>query len=148
MNKKLNFPAFEFRIEKISDKLMIFDVLRKKSVRLTPEEWVRQHLIRYLIEIRHYPKSMIKVESGLKYNTLLKRSDVLIFDQAGSPFMVIECKSPETKLDDNVVHQVAAYSRSLQVRYIGISNGLNHFCWEIDQKNRSTVSLDDFPEYS
>jgi type I site-specific restriction endonuclease len=148
MNKKLNFPSFEFRIEKIENKLMIFDVLRKKSVRLTPEEWVRQHLIRYLIEIRHYPKSMIKVESGLKYNTLLKRSDVLIFDQAGSPFMVIECKSPETKLDDNVVHQVAAYSRSLQVRYIGISNGLNHFCWEIDQKNRSTVSLDDFPEYS
>lgn len=148
MNKKLNFPSFKFRIEKIENKLMIFDVLRKKSVRLTPEEWVRQHLIRYLIEIRHYPKSMIKVESGLKYNTLLKRSDVLIFDQAGSPFMVIECKSPETKLDDKVIHQVAAYSRSLQVRYIGISNGLKHFCWKIDQKNRSTVSLDDFPEYS
>ena len=112
MNKKLNFPSFEFRIEKIGNKLMIFDVLRKKSVRLTPEEWVRQHLIRYLIDVRHYPKSMIKVESGLKYNTLLKRSDVLIFDQTGNPFMVIECKSPETILDDKVIHQVAAYSRS------------------------------------
>ena len=148
MNKKLNFPLFEFRIERNGNKLMIFDVLRKKSVRLTPEEWVRQHLIRHLIEIRNYPKSMIKVESGLKYNTLLKRSDVLIFDQAGHPFMVIECKSPETKLDDKVIHQVAANSRSLQVRYVGITNGLKHFCWRIDQKNRTTESLEDFPEYS
>ena len=147
MNKKLSFPSFEFRIEKINDKLMIFDVLRKKSVRLTPEERVRQHLIRYLIEYRQYPKSMIKVESGLKYNKLLKRSDILVFSQDGHPFMVIECKSPDLKLDDKVIHQVAAYSRSLQVKYIGISNGLKHYCWEIDQENQSTRSLEDFPEY-
>lgn len=138
---------FDFRIEKVDSKLVIFDVLRKKRVRLTPEEWVRQHLIRYLIEFRHYPKSMIKVESGLKYNTLLKRSDILIFDQAGSPYMVIECKSPDTKLNDKVIHQVAAYSRSLNVKYIGISNGLKHYCWEVDQNNQSTRGLDDFPKY-
>jgi type I site-specific restriction endonuclease len=147
MNKKLNFPSFEFRIEKIDDKLLIFDILRKKSVRLTPEEWVRQHLIRYLIDCRQYPKSMIKVESGLKYNRLLKRSDILVFGQDGTPFMVIECKSPDSKLDDKVIHQVAAYSRSLKVKYIGVSNGLKHYCWEIDQENQSTRSLDDFPEY-
>ncbi|MGD9328433.1 MAG: type I restriction enzyme HsdR N-terminal domain-containing protein [Cyclobacteriaceae bacterium] len=147
MNKKLSFPSFEFRIEKINDKLMIFDVLRKKSVRLTPEEWVRQHLIRYLIEYRQYPKSMIRVESGLKYDKLLKRSDILVFGQDGNPWMVIECKSPDTKLDDKVIHQVAAYSRSLQVKYIGISNGLKHYCWEIDQDKQSTRSLGDFPEY-
>ncbi len=147
MNKKLSFPSFEFRIEKINDKLMIFDVLRKKSVRLTPEEWVRQHLIRYLIDFRKYPKSMIKVESGLKYNKLVKRSDILVFGQDGTPFMVIECKSPESKLDDKVMHQVAVYSRSLRVKYIGISNGLKHYCWEIDQDSQSTRSLDDFPEY-
>jgi type I site-specific restriction endonuclease len=126
---------------------MIFDVLRKKSVRLTPEEWVRQHLIRYLIEYRQYPKSMIRVESGLKYDKLLKRSDILVFGQDGNPWMVIECKSPDTKLDDKVIHQVAAYSRSLQVKYIGISNGLKHYCWEIDQDKQSTRSLGDFPEY-
>ncbi len=147
MNKKLSFPSFEFRIEKINDKLMIFDVLRKKSVRLTPEEWVRQHLIRYLIEYRQYPKSMIRVESGLKYDKLLKRSDILVFGQDGNPWMVIECKSPDSKLDDKVIHQVAAYSRSLQVKYIGISNGLKHYCWEIDQDKQSTRSLGDFPEY-
>jgi type I site-specific restriction endonuclease len=147
MNQKLSFPSFEFQIEKINDKLMIFDVLRKKSVRLTPEEWVRQHLIRYLIEYRNYPRSMIKVESGLKYNKLLKRSDILVFDQDGNPFMVIECKSPDTKLDDKVIHQVAAYSRSLQVKYIGISNGLKHYCWEINQDKQSSRSLGDFPEY-
>jgi hypothetical protein len=126
---------------------MIFDVLRKKSVRLTPEEWVRQHLIRYLIEYRQYPKSMIRVESGLKYDKLLKRSDILVFGQDGNPWMVIECKSPDSKLDDKVIHQVAAYSRSLQVKYIGISNGLKHYCWEIDQDKQSTQSLGDFPEY-
>ena len=147
MNKKLSFPSFEFRIEKINDKLMIFDVLRKKSVRLTPEEWVRQHLIRYLIEYRQYPKSMIRVESGLKYDKLLKRSDILVFGQDGNPWMVIECKSPDSKLDDKVIHQVAAYSRSLQVKFIGISNGLKHYCWEIDQDKQSTRSLGDFPEY-
>jgi type I site-specific restriction endonuclease len=126
---------------------MIFDVLRKKSVRLTPEEWVRQHLIRYLIEYRQYPKSMIRVESGLKYDKLLKRSDILVFGQDGNPWMVIECKSPDSKLDDKVIHQVAAYSRSLQVKFIGISNGLKHYCWEIDQGKQSTQSLGDFPEY-
>ena len=147
MNKKLSFPSFEFRIEKINDKLMIFDVLRKKSVRLMPEEWVRQHLIRYLIEYRQYPKSMIRVELGLKYDKLLKRSDILVFGQDGNPWMVIECKSPDSKLDDKVIHQVAAYSRSLQVKFIGISNGLKHYCWEIDQDKQSTRSLGDFPEY-
>lgn len=147
MNKKLNFPPFEFRIERLDDKLMIFDVLRKKRVRLTPEEWVRQHLIRYLIDFKQYPKSMIKVESGLRYNKLLKRSDILVFSQDGSPFMVIECKSPHSKLDEKVIHQVAAYSKSLKVKYIGVSNGLKHYCWEIDSERQSTLNLNDFPEY-
>ena len=119
----------------------------KKSVRLTPEEWVRQHLIRYLIDYKHYPKAMIKVESGLKYNRLLKRSDVLVFGLDGSPFMVIECKSPELKLNEKVIHQVAAYSKSLRVKYIGVSNGLKHYCWAIDQDRESTQNLDDFPDY-
>lgn len=147
MNKHLNFPSFEFRIERISGKLMIFDVLRKKMVVLTPEEWVRQHVLRYLIEIRKYPRTMIKVESGLRYNTMLKRTDILVYDQKGNPFLVIECKSPDSKLDDKVLHQVAAYSRSLAVRYIGISNGLKHYFWSVDQEGRETLPLSDFPEY-
>ena len=147
MNKHLNFPSFEFRIERISGKLMIFDVLRKKMVVLTPEEWVRQHVLRYMIEIRKYPRAMIKVESGLRYNTMLKRSDILVYDQEGNPFLVIECKAPDSKLDDKVLHQVAAYSRSLAVRYIGISNGLKHYFWSVDQEGRETLPLNDFPEY-
>lgn len=114
---------------------------------LTPEEWVRQHVLRYLIEIRKYPRTMIKVESGLRYNTMLKRTDILVYDQKGNPFLVIECKSPDSKLDDKVLHQVAAYSRSLAVRYIGISNGLKHYFWSVDQEGRETLPLSDFPEY-
>lgn len=147
MNKNLNFPTFDFRIEKTEDKLMIFDLLRKKSVTLTPEEWVRQHMIRYLIEYRGYPKSMIRVESGLKYDKLQKRSDILIYNNQGNPFMVIECKSPEMKIDKKVLQQVAAYSKSLKVQYIGVSNGLNHYCWEIDHIKRTTYNKGDFPEY-
>jgi type I site-specific restriction endonuclease len=147
MIKDLNFPSFDFRIEKVDDKLMIFDVLRKKSVTLTPEEWVRQHMIKYLIEYRNYPKSMIKVESGLKYDKLHKRSDILVYNKQGDPFLVIECKSPEMKIDQNVMHQVATYSKSLKVKYIGVSNGLCHYCWAIDQEKRSTQNLEDFPLY-
>ena len=147
MTKNLNFPSFDFRIEKVDDKLMIFDVLRKKSVTLTPEEWVRQHMIRYLIEYRNYPKSMIKVESGLKYDKLKKRSDILVYGTQGEPFLVIECKSPDIKIDAQVLSQVAAYSKSLKVKYIGVTNGLNHYCWSIDQEARTTENLGDFPLY-
>ena len=148
MIKTLNFPSFDFRIEKADDKLMIFDVLRKKSVTLTPEEWVRQHMIRYLIEYRGYPKAMMKVESGLKYDKLQKRSDILVYDNQGNPFLVIECKSPETNIDERTLHQVAAYSRSLRVMYVGVSNGLDHYCWRIDQEKKTTQNLGDFPTYT
>jgi len=147
MTKNLNFPSFDFRIEKVDDKLMIFDVLRKKSVTLTPEEWVRQHMIRYLIEYRSYPKSMIKVESGLKYDKLQKRSDILVYNNQGDPFLVIECKSPDMKIDERVMRQVAAYSKSLKVKYIGVSNGICHYCWAIDQEEETTENLGDFPVY-
>jgi type I site-specific restriction endonuclease len=147
MIKNLNFPSFDFRIDKVDDKLVIFDVLRKKSVTLTPEEWVRQHMIRYLIEYRNYPKSMIRIESGLKYDKLRKRSDILVFDKQGLPFLIIECKSPDILIDERVLQQVAAYSKSLKVKYIGVSNGLFHYCWAINQENRSSENLEDFPIY-
>ena len=91
---------------------------------------------------------MIRVESGLKYDKVRKRSDILIYDKKGDPFMVIECKSPEIQLGQDVLQQVAAYSRSLRVKYVGITNGLKHFCWQIDQDKGTARKLDDFPEYS
>jgi hypothetical protein len=147
MFRDLNFPSFEFRIDRSGEKLLIFDVLRKKNVVLTPEEWVRQHMVRYLIEYRGYPRSLIRIEAGLKYDKLGKRSDILVYDQQGRPFMVIECKSPDVKLDDNVLHQVAAYSKSLETKYIGVSNGLKHYCWTVDIAHQRTSALKDFPAY-
>ena len=147
MFKKLNFPDFDFQIKTVEDKLMIFDGLRKKFVRLTSEEWVRQHMLLFLLECKKYPKSLIKVESGLKYNKLNKRSDILTYDNTGQPFLVIECKSPEISLDKNVLYQVSAYAKSLEVKYIGVTNGLDHYFWELDINSENTVALRDFPEY-
>lgn len=143
----LNFPAFEFRIEKSGDKLMIFDHVRKKWVSLTPEEWVRQHMVRYLIDFKAYPRSLIRVESGLKYDKLSKRSDVLVYDQSGAPFLVVECKAPDAALDNKVIHQAAVYSKALKVKYVGISNGLRHYCWAVDHENETSSILSDFPDH-
>lgn len=147
MLKKLNFPSFEFQIKTVEDKLMIFDGLRKKFVRLTSEEWVRQHMLLYLLECKKYPRSLIKVESGLKYNKLNKRSDILTYDNKGHPFLVIECKSPEISLDEKVLHQVSIYAKSLKVKFIGVTNGLDHFFWEVNKDTGITNALRDFPEY-
>jgi len=104
-------------------------------------------MIRYLIEYHNYPKSMIRIESGLKYDKLKKRSDILVYGKQGEPFLVIECKSPDIKIDAQVLNQVAAYSKSLKVKYIGVTNGLTHYCWAIDQEARTTENLGDFPLY-
>lgn len=147
MLKKLNFPVFDFQIKTVEGKLMIFDGLRKKFVRLTSEEWVRQHMLLFLLQNKKYPRALIKVESGLKYNKLNKRSDILTYDNAGQPFLVIECKSPDISLDENVMYQVSAYAKSLDVKYIGVTNGLDHYFWEVEKSSGNTVALSDFPEY-
>lgn len=147
MFQKLNFPEFDFRIKRYGDRSMVFDILRKKDVALTPEEWVRQHMVHYLILVKGYPRSLIKIESGLKYNKLSKRSDILIYDSIGNPYMVIECKSPETRLDNKTLHQVGTYSKALKVKYMGITNGLSHFFWSVDHEQMTSHNLSDFPDY-
>src|SRR5688572_31218406 len=97
---KLNLPAFDYKLKKVDGKVWIFDVIRKKYVILTPEEWVRQHFIYYLVTELHYPRALVRVEGGLVYNTLNKRSDIVIFGREGAPWMLVECKSPTLKLSE------------------------------------------------
>lgn len=106
----------------------IFDVIRKKYIVLTPEEWVRQHFIHFLINSYKYPKSLMKVESGLKYNNLQKRSDIQVYTRKGHPFLVVECKASNVKLDSKVIDQAALYNKSIGADYIIVTNGMNFRC--------------------
>ncbi len=144
---KLNLPTFNFELKHAEDRILIFDFLRKRYVVLTPEEWVRQHFIHYLINHLKYPKSLIKIEGGLIFNTLQKRSDILVFNRDGNPWMVIECKAPDLKLSDRTVHQASIYNHSLKAKYLVVTNGMTHICCEIDWVNSKTIVINTMPEY-
>ena len=144
---KLDLPGFDYQISKAEGKLWIFDIIRKKQIMLTPEEWVRQHIVHYFINQLKYPKSLIKIEGGLKYNQILKRSDVVVFDREGKPWLLMECKSPDIKLNQNTVMQAAVYNNNIQAKYIALSNGMQHVCYEVKENVGDTELLKSFPEY-
>jgi hypothetical protein len=145
---KLNLPEYDCKLKKADGKVWIFDVIRKKYIILTPEEWVRQHFISYLITDLQYPRTLVKVEGGLVYNTLSKRSDIVIFNREGSPWMIVECKSPTLKLSEQTLQQASVYNASLKAQFITITNGLVHICAEINwQEGKTTLhnALPTFP---
>jgi len=144
---KLNLPDFEYSVKKNDGKIWIFDVIRKKYLILTPEEWVRQHFINYLITALKYPKSLIKVEGGLTYNQLSKRSDIVVFDREGKPWMVIECKSPDLNINETVLRQASMYNATLRARFLVVTNGMKHFCASIDWVESKTQMLPALPAF-
>lgn len=144
---KLNLPSFEFELRQEGGRVQIFDPLRKRHVTLTPEEWVRQHFIHYLIHHLKYPRSLIKVEGGLTFNTLQKRSDIVVFDRAGSPWMVIECKAPDLKLSERTVLQASTYNHSLKAKYLVVTNGMSHICCKVNWEDSHSVVIPVMPEY-
>ncbi len=143
----LNLPHYEFSITQ-SVPPKIFDFIRKKSVALTPEEWVRQNFLKFLVEEKKYPSSLIFLEQTLKVYKMQKRCDAVVYDKKGAPQMIIEFKSPDVALNQKVFDQIARYNITLHVNYLIVSNGLKHFCCLIDSANRSYRFLDDIPEYS
>lgn len=147
LQQALNFPCFEFDVQQRDGKLVIFDALRKKFLILTPEEWVRQHLIRYLVEYREYPKSLFALEKGIQYNSLQKRFDILVLDKLGEPFLLIECKAPEVKLSMKTVEQVTLYNKVVKARHIGISNGKNHLFLAWDQEMHKYQQIANIPDF-
>ena len=136
----LNLPAYEYRLKEVEGKLSIFDPLRKRFLMLTPEEWVRQHFVNYLTAHLKYPKSLIKIEGGLTYNQLAKRSDIVVHDREGKPWMLIECKSPDIKLSEQTVRQAAMYNSKLAAKYIAVTNGLAHIYCKIDSAGISVLA--------
>ncbi len=127
---KLNLPPFEINVRKKQGRLEIFDVIRKKFIVLTPEEWVRQHMVHYLKNELNYPLPLIQVEGGLKYNRMQKRTDILVFNQLGVPAVLVECKSYKMKeLGEKVFQQAAMYNHEMKAPYLVITNGWGFYCW-------------------
>jgi hypothetical protein len=143
----LNLPTFEYKLKKADGKVLIFDAIRRKFVVLTPEEWVRQHFVNYLIQHLQYPKSLIKIEGGLTFNQLQKRSDIVVFDRFGKPWMVIECKAPTLKLSEQTLHQAAGYNSKLKAMYLTVTNGMMSLCSLTDWNENRTVLLEDMPSF-
>lgn len=144
----LNLPEYPFRIRQETDEMYIFDEIRKKFLLLTPEEWVRQHLLQFLIRDKKYPRSLIKLEGGLKLNSLQKRTDILLYNSAGEKVLLVECKAPSVKISQDTFDQIARYNFVHRVKWLLVSNGLHHFCCEIDFENKSYRFLEELPEYS
>lgn len=144
---KLNLPPFDAKIKKEEGKPWIFDIIRKKYIVLTPEEWVRQHFIHHLITDFQYPRSLFKIESGLTFNTLQKRSDIVVCDRAAKPWMLVECKSPAIKLSQKAFNQIAVYNMSVGAKYLAVTNGMVHFCCEAPKMGEVAKFLNAFPVF-
>ena len=122
--QKLNFPDYSFRFKNSENKVSVFDEIRKKFIVLTPEEWVRQHVIGYLVHVKNIPSGSISVEKALTYHQRLKRWDIATFDDEGNPSMLIECKQPKVACSAEVLVQISAYQKIFQAKKLVITNGL------------------------
>ena len=144
---QLNFPDYQFRFKNSKNKIAIFDEIRKKFIILTPEEWVRQNVVQYLLIEKKYPKSLINVEKTLKINGLTKRYDIVVFNNNGSINVLIECKSTDIKISQTVFDQIARYNMTLKANFLMVTNGLNHYICKIDFENEKYSFLESLPNY-
>jgi hypothetical protein len=141
----IQFPEPNFRLKKEKEKDFIFDSLRKKWLMLTPEEWVRQNFVQYLVQVKNYPADLIAQEKVLQLGELKKRFDILVYDKQHRPWMMIECKAPEIKLNESVLQQVLRYHISIPVEFLIITNGATCYGWE--KKGMNLHLLEQIPEW-
>ncbi len=144
----LNLPQYSFRIKERGGKRYIFDAMRQKWVVLTPEEWVRQNFIRFLITEKNYPSALISIEHPIRMNRLNFRSDAVIYTKSGEPLVIIECKAPEVKISQAAFDQIVRYNFDLKVKYLMVTNGINHYCCMIDQDMIGYKFLAEIPDYN
>ncbi|NJM80487.1 MAG: type I restriction enzyme HsdR N-terminal domain-containing protein [Flavobacterium sp.] len=143
--QKLHFPTYSFRFKNSENKPYIFDEIRKKFIVLTPEEWVRQNTIQYLLQEKKYPKSHINVEKLVKVNDIKKRYDIVIFKPNGEILLLVECKAPEIKIAQETFDQIAQYNLVLKADYLMVTNGLNHYFCQMDFENEKYLFLKELP---
>jgi hypothetical protein len=145
---RLNFPGYDFRLRENDGRMEIFDIFRKRYVALTPEEWVRQHLARFLAEERNVPAGLISIEARVKVLKMARRYDLVVFSKAGNPVLLAECKAPVIRIDQKVLDQVIRYNLSVHAPFILVTNGLNHACFGRDKNSGAYSQVADVPEYS
>lgn len=144
----LNFPSYTFRIKNSQNGRYIFDPVRKKFVPLHPEEWVRQHLLNYLVQGKGYPISLINVEKMVLVNQMKKRYDLVVFLPQGDIFLLAECKAPQVPIDQGTFDQIARYNLQLKARYLLVTNGMDHHCCALDHHNEKYRFLGEIPDFS
>lgn len=142
---KLNYPEYPFKIKRNDDKEFIFDSVRKKWVVLTPEEWVRQNMLQYLIRVKKYPVSLIAVEKGIKLGELVKRCDIVVYNNQGAPLIIIECKAMDVNLNINTAEQIMRYNLSLPATYLIITNGV--YCIGFNRNEEGLETIQEIPEW-
>ena len=144
----LELPPYPFKISDNGGQLSLFDEIRKKHIIITPEEWVRQHFVQYLINQKHYPKALIKLEGGMKLNGMGKSTDIVVFNPAGERILLVECKAPSVIINQKVFDQVARYNIAHKVTLLAVTNGLSHYYCHIDFSTRNYKFIEDLPDYS
>ena len=145
---ELNLPSFDINVKKIGGKLSILDPLRRKFVALTPEEWVRQHFVNFLLREKGYPAALIANEIQIDLNKMKKRCDSVVYNRDLSPLMIIEYKAPDVDITQQVFDQIVRYNIVLKVKYLIVSNGLNHYCCIMNYDKQSFNYLSDIPNYT
>jgi hypothetical protein len=144
---QLNFPNYAFRLRKHENRNQIFDEVRKKWLVCTPEEWVRQHLIQWLINEKSYPAANLAIEAGLKLNQLKKRTDLVCYKN-GQPFLIIECKAPSVPIKQGVFNQLFRYNQKIGAPFLGVTNGLQHFFAAVNADGSGIIFLEELPVYT
>ncbi len=144
--EQLNLPQYQHKLKEERGKRYIFDSIRKKYLVLTPEEWVRQNFVQFLVQERNFPAGLIEIEKGLKLNELQKRADAIVYKNS-SPLVLVEFKAPNVEIKQEVFEQVARYNTHFKVPYLIVSNGLSHYCAKIDFEENTFEFLNQIPDY-
>jgi hypothetical protein len=145
--ESLNLPTYEFHTADRDGTRVIYDSVRKTYVRLTPEEWVRQHFVQYLLQDLNVPGGLVAVEAAFRYQGQPRRADAIVYDRQGDPLLVVECKAPRVSINQDAFDQCAQYNLVLEAPYLAVTNGQTHYACAINLDTRSYTFLDDLPPY-
>lgn len=145
--QKLNLPIYSIKLKKKGNKTLVFDPIRKKYIVLTPEEWVRQNFIQFLINEKNYPASLIAIEMGIDLLNTKKRCDIVLYNTKGLPHMIVECKAPSIKISQDTFDQIARYNMTLKTDLLVVTNGMQHYICIMDHQDKRYNFLKEIPNY-
>ncbi len=141
----LNLPPHPFKITEVNGQLTLFDEIRKKNIVITPEEWVRQHFVQYLIKEKKYPKTLIKLEGGHKLHGKARRTDIVVYNREGNKVLLVECKAPGVAITQKVFEQIARYNMTHKIELLAVTNGLQHYFCVINFEEGSYKFISELP---